>query len=112
MTKELVVKNDNVDKKSIQKSKKGNSTKSTDTYYIQTGSFSKEPSSTYLAKIKNLGLSYNTEFKDNYKVFVGPYKLEAEARISLEKVRRHISKGAFLVHNRTLNKNESRETLY
>jgi D-alanyl-D-alanine carboxypeptidase/D-alanyl-D-alanine-endopeptidase (penicillin-binding protein 4) len=80
-------------------------------YYIQTGSFFKEPTSEYLANIKELGLLYSIEFKDNYKVFVGPYNFESTARMSLKKVRKHINKGAFLVHNKTSMKSEG-TTLY
>jgi D-alanyl-D-alanine carboxypeptidase/D-alanyl-D-alanine-endopeptidase (penicillin-binding protein 4) len=80
-------------------------------YYIQTGSFSKEPTSEYLSSIKKLGLLYSIEFKDNYKVFVGPYNFESTARMSLKKVRKHINKGAFLVQNKTGMKSEG-TTLY
>jgi len=85
--------------------------KSSGPYYIQTGSFSKEPTPEYLSNIKKLGLLYSIEFEDNYKVFVGPYNFESTARISLKKVRKHINKGAFLVHNKTSMKSES-TTLY
>ncbi len=86
-------------------------TKSSGPYYIQTGSFAKEPTSEYLSSIKKLGLLYSIEFKDNYKVFIGPYNFESTARMSLKKVRKHISKGAFLVTNKTNTKNEG-ATLY
>jgi cell division protein FtsN len=117
--KKTVVPQKQIDKKKENKKKLENkvsqesvSTPLSDTYYIQTGSFSKKPSSEYLAKIKKLGLSYNTKFKGNYKVFVGPYNIESKARASLEKVRMHINKGAFLVHNQSFSMSESRETLY
>jgi len=86
--------------------KKSSSVKSSGQYYIQTGSFAKEPTSEYLSNIKKLGLLYSIEFKDNYKVFVGPYNFESTAIISLNKVRKHINKGAFLVSNKTNAKNE------
>jgi D-alanyl-D-alanine carboxypeptidase/D-alanyl-D-alanine-endopeptidase (penicillin-binding protein 4) len=111
--KEPVVEKNNTQKSNMEnKSQKKISVKSSDIYYIQTGSFSKKPSSSYLAKIKKLGLPYSTEFKNNYKVFVGPYKLESEARASLNKIRKHINKGAFLVQNRSSSKKEDKDTLY
>ena len=85
---------------------------SSEPYYIQTGSFSKEPTSEYLANIKKLGLLYSIEFKDNYKVFVGPFNFESTARMSLQKVRKYINKGAFLVHNKNTNQRESMGTIY
>ncbi len=91
--------------------KKSSIVKSLEPYYIQTGSFSQEPTSEYLSSIKKLGLLYSIEFKDNYKVFVGPYNFESTARISLKKIRKHINKGAFLVHNKTSMKSEG-TTLY
>ena len=96
-------------KKSV--SKKSSIVKSSGPYYIQTGSFSQEPTSEYLSSIKKLGLLYSIEFKDNYKVFVGPYNFESTARMSLKKVRKHINKGAFLVDNKSSMKSES-TTLY
>jgi len=91
--------------------KKSAIVKSSGSYYIQTGAFSQEPTSEYLSSIKELGLLYSIEFKDNYKVFVGPYNFESTARMSLKKVRKHINKGAFLVHNKTSIKSKG-ATLY
>ena len=91
--------------------KKSSMVKSSGSYYIQTGAFSQEPTSEYLSSIKELGLLYSIEFKDNYKVFVGPYNFESTARMSLKKVRKHINKGAFLVHNKTSIKSKG-ATLY
>ena len=104
-------------KKSVIAVNQKTSTKSEDAmssgpYYIQTGSFAKEPTSEYLAKIKKLGLLYSIERKDKYKVFVGPYNFESTARISLKKVRKHINKGAFLVDNLSLEKSEKAVALY
>ena len=105
-------------KKSVIASQQKTSTKNEDAmsssgpYYIQTGSFAKEPTSEYLAKIKKLGLLYSIERKDKYKVFVGPYNFESTARKSLLKVRKHINKGAFLVDNLNLQKSEKAVALY
>jgi len=74
-------------------------------YYVQTGSFSHEPTAAYLSKLQKLGLHYTTEFNTNYKVLVGPYASEAEARKRLSQVRSNINKGAFLV-NRVSNNSE------
>jgi cell division protein FtsN len=67
------------------------------TYYIQTGSFSHAPTSEYLSKITKMGMHYTTENNKNYKVLVGPYSSESDARNSLKKVRKNINKNAFLV---------------
>ena len=76
----------------------GQNTKSfTPGYYIQTGSFSHAPTNKYLSKIRALGMQYKTESNGNYKVLVGPYSAEADARRTLEKVRKNINKDAFLV---------------
>ncbi len=69
----------------------------TQKYYIQAGSFSKMPNGEYLVKIEALGLQYSVRHEDNYKVLIGAYKDEKEAREALEKVREHINAGAFIV---------------
>jgi D-alanyl-D-alanine carboxypeptidase/D-alanyl-D-alanine-endopeptidase (penicillin-binding protein 4) len=66
-------------------------------YYVQAGSFSKMPNGEYLVKIEALGLRYSVRHEDNYKVLIGAYKDEKEAREALDKVREHISAGAFIV---------------
>ena len=69
----------------------------TQKYYVQAGSFSKMPNGEYLVKIEALGLRYSVRHADNYKVLIGAYKDEKEARKALEKVREHINAGAFIV---------------
>jgi D-alanyl-D-alanine carboxypeptidase/D-alanyl-D-alanine-endopeptidase (penicillin-binding protein 4) len=86
--------------------------KASGTYYIQTGSFSQVPTADYLLRIKKLGLSYTTEYTNKYKVLVGPYMNEREARSSLVKVRKHINSGAFLVKNNQNLNNSGETTLY
>ena len=81
-------------------------TKPSETYYIQTGSFSHVPTTDYIASIKKLGLPYTTEHTNKYKVLVGPYHNEGNARTSLAKVRKQISSGAFLIHNKNNAKSE------
>jgi D-alanyl-D-alanine carboxypeptidase/D-alanyl-D-alanine-endopeptidase (penicillin-binding protein 4) len=66
-------------------------------YYLQAGSFSSMPNEAYLLKIKALGLHYIIRHTDNYKVLIGAYSDEKNARNALEKVREHISSGAFIV---------------
>lgn len=66
-------------------------------YYIQAGSFSKMPEKQYLSRIKALGLHYSVRHSGNYKVLIGGYEESGTARKILEKVRDHISKGAFIV---------------
>ena len=84
----------------IQSKRQSKPTKTTSAkkgYYIQTGSFSQAPTRAYINKIENLGLNYKTEHRDNYKVLVGPYSSESDARKTLEKIRKNINKDAFLV---------------
>ncbi len=66
-------------------------------YYIQVGSFSSMPNKDYLSKISALGLRYTVRHADNYKVLIGAYKDEKSAREVLQKVRRDINGGAFIV---------------
>jgi len=66
------------------------------TYYIQAGSFSYFPTEPYLGKIRKYGFPYTVEKHDGYKVMIGPYKEENEARKTLDRIRQEISKGAFL----------------
>lgn len=66
-------------------------------YYIQAGSFSTIPDKKYLSDIKDLGLGYRVRHEERYKVLIGPYNDEENARDTLKKVRKHISIGAFVV---------------
>ena len=66
-------------------------------YYVQAGSFSSMPNKKYLSKIKALGLHYTVRHTERYKVLIGGYKDEKTARDALEKVRKHINYGAFIV---------------
>ena len=77
--------------------KKRVATDSSVKYYVQAGAFSAMPNKKYLSKIKSLGLHYTVRQKDNYKVLIGEYKNEKDAREALKKVREHISIGAFIV---------------
>jgi len=86
-------------------------TANTKGYYIQTGSFAQAPTQTYLDKIKKLGMNYKTEKSGNYKVLVGPYTSESDARKTLDKVRKNINKNAFLV-SKTERKTEGPIALY
>ena len=66
-------------------------------YYVQAGSFSTMPNKVYLSKIKALGLQYTIRHTDNYKVLIGAYSDEKDARKALKKVRKDINHGAFIV---------------
>ncbi len=65
-------------------------------YYVQAGSFSSMPNKAYLSKIKALGLRYTVRHIENYKVLIGAYKDEKDARKALKKVRKDINEGAFI----------------
>jgi D-alanyl-D-alanine carboxypeptidase/D-alanyl-D-alanine-endopeptidase (penicillin-binding protein 4) len=66
-------------------------------YYVQAGSFAAMPNKNYLSKIKALGLDYTVRHTDKYKVLIGAYRDEKDARKALKQVREHISIGAFIV---------------
>ena len=66
-------------------------------YYVQAGSFAAMPNPKYLSDIKALGLSYTVRHTDKYKVLIGAYSDEKNARRALKKVREHINSGAFIV---------------
>jgi len=65
-------------------------------FYVQTGSFVTQPKKAYLLGIERLGLRYKVKYSQKYKVLIGPYSKESDARNALKKVRAKISKGAFL----------------
>lgn len=65
-------------------------------YYVQAGSFSAMPNQAYLSKIKASGLPYTVRHTDNYKVLIGAYNNEKDARNALKKVRKDINEGAFI----------------
>lgn len=77
--------------------KQGTHNKVYEKYYVQTGVFKTKPTQTYLKEIERLGLSYKVRHAQNYKVYVGAYSQEKDARMVLEKVRKHINSGAFIV---------------
>ena len=97
-TVEKVVPKRVIPKKITPKKTKQSSTNQTH-YYIQVGLFSHRPNSQYYAKIDKLGLNYSTRYKNEYKVLIGPYTNEKRARDVLKKVKRHLTRKAFLVKN-------------
>ncbi|WP_295420573.1 D-alanyl-D-alanine carboxypeptidase/D-alanyl-D-alanine-endopeptidase [Sulfurovum sp.] len=66
-------------------------------YYVQAGSFSKQPDKSYLLGIERMGLRYRVTCTTNYKVLIGAYVQEKDARQALKKVREYINPGAFIV---------------
>ena len=72
-------------------------------YFLQTGSFSHFPTDRYLAKIRDQGFSYKVVNNHaGYKVLVGPFSSEKEARTVLSTIKREISKGAFLLQDKSI----------
>ena len=65
-------------------------------YYIQTGSFSHKPTDFYLGTLRKMGHSPVVRNEGVYKVLVGPYETEAQARKALKEIRSRVNKGAFL----------------
>jgi DedD protein len=70
------------------------------TYFVQVGSFTKNPSERFLSVIRNSGFKYIV--KDNKtngtkKLLIGPYETRSAVDIELVKVRDRISKSAFVV---------------
>jgi len=66
-------------------------------YYIQAGRFSRFPDQGYLSKIENLGLRYTVRHETQYRVLIGVYKNKQSAKKELQKVRKLINAGAFVV---------------
>lgn len=69
----------------------------TERYYVQVGSFSEMPGKQYLQKIEALYLRYSVRNTGKYRVLIGAYSDENDARTALEKVRQDINAGAFIV---------------
>lgn len=68
------------------------------TYYIQVGSFTKEPSKTLFDRLNASGLKYTTVPSGSAtKVLVGPFQGEKAAREVLGTVRKNIEAGAYIV---------------
>lgn len=65
-------------------------------YYVQVGSFSSVPNKKYLSEIKNFGLAYKVLRGKRYKVLVGPYENEKNARKVLARVQKNLNKKAFI----------------
>ena len=73
---------------------------STTQYYIQVGSFSKDPSARFLSVIKNSGFNYQltkANVKGIKKLHIGPYKTRTEVNVALKKVKDRINKSAFVI---------------
>ncbi len=66
-------------------------------YYVQVGSFAEMPGKQYLKKIEALQLRYSVRKTGKYRVLIGAYSDENDARITLKKVRQNVNKGAFIV---------------
>lgn len=66
-------------------------------YYVQIGSFSQMPSKRYLQKIEALNLRYSIRNTGKYRVLIGAYSDENDAREALDKVRQTMNEGAFIV---------------
>jgi len=67
------------------------------TYYIQVGSFSKEPNKALFDRLNASGLKYTTvPSGTSTKVMVGPFQGEKAARDVLSTVKRNIESGAYI----------------
>jgi len=70
----------------------------TTTYYIQVGSFSKEPNPALLNHLNGSGLKYTTrKVGEMTKLLVGPYQGEQAAKEGLANVRKNVEAQAFRV---------------
>jgi len=70
------------------------------TYYIQVGSFKQTPSSQFLSIIKNSGFNYkitSPTSSGTKKLLIGPYKDRKSVDTALVRVRDRINKSAFVV---------------
>ncbi|MBD3798971.1 MAG: SPOR domain-containing protein, partial [Epsilonproteobacteria bacterium] len=69
----------------------------TGTYYIQVGSFSKEPDKKLFERLNASGLKYTTSPNGSMtKVIIGPFQGEKAARDVLGTVKRNIEAGAYI----------------
>jgi DedD protein len=71
-------------------------------FFIQVGSFTKDPSDRFLSVIKNSGFNYSiadNSLSGTKKLLIGPYEDRASVNAALVKVRDRISKSAFVVKN-------------
>lgn len=69
-------------------------------YYIQVGSFSKDPSARFLSVIKNSGFTYEltkANVKGIKKLHIGPYKTRVDVDAALKQVKDRINKNAFVI---------------
>ncbi len=65
--------------------------------YIQVGSFSRGPTSSFINKIRRVGLKYRIKEVNGYRrVLVGPFRSVRDAQRVLPKVRAYISRNAFI----------------
>jgi D-alanyl-D-alanine carboxypeptidase/D-alanyl-D-alanine-endopeptidase (penicillin-binding protein 4) len=92
-----------IEKQSITDMKKSSSQNTSTVYYIQAGSFVQEPTKAYLSKVGSLGFPYRVKHNGSYKVLIGPYSTESQARDVLKKVRSSLNEGAFLMQNNSKN---------
>ena len=68
---------------------------SSGSYYIQVGSFSKQPDKRFLSRITKNGFHYKL-YKG--KLLIGPYSSNTAVRRDLPRVKSKINKGAFVKH--------------
>lgn len=68
---------------------------SSGSYYIQVGSFSKQPDKRFLSTITKNGFHYKLI---KGKLLIGPYSSDVAARRDLPRVKSKIKKGAFVKH--------------
>ena len=71
-----------------------------ESYYIQVGSFSQQPSRRFLGTIRKHGFHYQiapSPANGTKKLLIGPYPSRADADRALVRVRDRINKGAFIV---------------
>lgn len=71
--------------------------KSTGNFYIQVVSVAQKPNKAYFQKIEKSGFAYKVVRDKHYKVLIGGYPSKAAAQKALHKVRKELSKGAFIV---------------
>ena len=77
--------------------RKTNTSSGYERYYVQVGSFSQMPTKKYLQKIEALQLRYSVRDTGKYRVLIGAYSDENDARTALKKVRQNVNEGAFIV---------------
>lgn len=67
-------------------------------YFVQAAAFEQIPKKEYLLRIEQLGMTYKVlQHAGKYKVLVGAFNVQNDARNALQQIRQHLNKQAFII---------------